>query len=95
MNIQKLSLSFLLLLSINTFAQDPTGNLKKETKTTYLDSIKSTFVQDNIASCVDSLWMKELSNLDLYNDLSVDIKNINIDQKVDFELPTEFHPARE
>lgn len=94
MNIQKLSLSFLLLLSINTFAQDPTGNLKKETKTTYLDSIKSTFVQDNIASCVDSLWMKELSNLDLYNDLSVDIKNINIDQKVDFELPTELLKSR-
>ncbi len=94
MNIQKITLSFFLLLSLNTFAQDPTGALKKETKNAYLDSIKSTFVQDNIASCVDSLWMKELSNLDLYNDLSVDIKNINIDKKVDFELPTEVLKSR-
>jgi membrane-bound lytic murein transglycosylase D len=94
MNIQKISLSFFILLSLNTFAQDPTGALKKETKNTYLDSIKSTFVQDNIASCVDSLWMKELSNLELYNDLSVDIKNINIDKKVDFELPTELLKSR-
>lgn len=94
MNIQKITLSFFLLLSLNTFAQDPTGALKKETKNAYLDSIKSTFVQDNIASCVDSLWMKELSNLDLYNDLSVDIKNINIDKKVDFELPTELLKSR-
>jgi len=94
MNIQKTTLSFFLLLSLNTLAQDPTGAIKKETKNAYLDSIKSTFVQDNIASCVDSLWMKELSNLDLYNDLSVDIKNINIDKKVDFELPTEVLKSR-
>jgi len=94
MNIQKITLGFFLLLSLNTFAQDPTGAIKKETKNAFLDSIKSTFVQDNIASCVDSLWMKELSNLDLYNDLSVDIKNINIDKKVDFELPTEVLKSR-
>ena len=94
MNIQKTTLGFFLLLSFNTFAQVPTGALKKESKNAYLDSIKSTFVQDNIASCVDSLWMKELSNLDLYNDLSVDIKNFNIDKKVDFELPTELLKSR-
>ena len=94
MNIQKISLSFFLFLSLITFAQDPTWTLKKESKNAFLDSIKSTFVHDNIASCVDSLWMKELSNLDLYNDISVDIKNINIDKKVDFELPTELLKSR-
>jgi membrane-bound lytic murein transglycosylase D len=94
MNIRNTTLSLFLLLSLNTFAQDPIWNLKKETKTSYLDSIKSTFVHDNIAACVDSLWMKELSNLDLYNDLSVDIKNINIDEKVDFELPTALLKSR-
>jgi membrane-bound lytic murein transglycosylase D len=31
--------------------------------------------------------MKELTNLDLYNNLSADIKTINIDQTVDYELP--------
>jgi membrane-bound lytic murein transglycosylase D len=94
MNIRNTTLSLFLLLSLNTFAQDLIWNLKKETRNTYLDSIKSTFVHDNIASCVDSLWMKELSNLDLYNDLSVDIKNINIDEKVDFELPTALLKSR-
>ena len=94
MNIQKITLSFFLLFCLNTFSQDPTGTLKKETKNAYLDSIKSIFVQDNIASCVDSLWMKELSNLDIYNDISVDIKNINIDKKVDFELSTELLKSR-
>lgn len=87
-------ISLFLILSLNTFAQDPIWNLKRETKSSYLDSIKSTFVHDNIAACVDSLWMKELSNLDLYNDLSVDIKTINIDKKVDFELPTELLKSR-
>ena len=94
MNIRNTTLSLFLILSLNTFAQDPIWNLKKETKNSYLDSIKSTFVHDNIAACVDSLWMKELSNLDLYNDLSVDIKNINIDEKVDFELPTALLKSR-
>ncbi len=94
MNIRNTTLSLFLLLSLSTFAQDPIWNLKKETKNSYLDSIKSTFVHDNIAACVDSLWMKELSNLDLYNDLSVDIKNINIDEKVDFELPTALLKSR-
>jgi membrane-bound lytic murein transglycosylase D len=32
--------------------------------------------------------MKELTNLDLYNNITDDIKNINIDEKVDYELPT-------
>jgi membrane-bound lytic murein transglycosylase D len=94
MNIRNTTLSLFLLLSLSTFAQDPIWNLKKETKNSYLDSIKSTFVHDNIAYCVDSLWMKELSNLDLYNELSVDIKNINIDEKVDFELPTALLKSR-
>jgi membrane-bound lytic murein transglycosylase D len=34
-----------------------------------------------MASCVDSLWMKELTNLDLYNDITNDIENINTDEK--------------
>ena len=70
------------------------GIVKKETNNLYLDSIKKTFVKDDLASCVDSLWMKELGNLDIYNDISSDIKNINIDEKVDYELPTELLKKR-
>jgi membrane-bound lytic murein transglycosylase D len=61
----------------------------------YLDSIKNTFEKDNMAFCVDSLWMNELTNMDLYNDISYDIENIDIDKKVDYnELSTELLKSR-
>ena len=97
MNIKKTALSFFLLLSIHSFSQKFVENKKNEyteTKNSYLDSIKKTFAKDEMASCVDSLWMKELANLDLYNDISDDIKNINIDEKVDYELSTDLLKER-
>ena len=97
MNIKKTALSFFLLLSIHSFSQKFVENKKNEyteTKNSYLDSIKKSFVKDEMASCVDSLWMKELANLDLYNDIFDDIKNINIDEKVDYELSTDLLKER-
>ena len=91
MKIKKLTLAALLLIASHAFAQD---FVKPQSSISYLDSIKKTFVKDHIASCVDSLWMKELTSLDLYNELESDIKNINLDQKVDYELPTELLKAR-
>lgn len=84
-------------MSISLFSQksfENKGIYKTDSNNSYLDSIKKTFVKDNLASCVDSLWMKELANLDLYNDISNDIKNINIEEKVDYELPTELLKQR-
>lgn len=82
----------LILLSSAVFAQDSIikAPVKKTplTQKQYLDSIKATFVHDNIAQCIDSMWMKELASLDLYEELTLDIKNINVDEKVDYELPT-------
>lgn len=63
--------------------------VKKEIKLSYLDSIKATFVHDEMASCIDSMWMKELTALDIYDTMLEDIKNVNVDQPVDYELPTE------
>ena len=63
-------------------------------KISYLDSIKSTFVNDNLAACVDSLWMNEINSLDIYNQLETDIATINLDQQVEYELPTELLKAR-
>jgi membrane-bound lytic murein transglycosylase D len=97
MNIKNTAISFLLLVSIPLFSQkfvENKGIFKTETNNFYLDSIKKTFVKDNLALCVDSLWMKELANLDLYNDISEDVKNINIDEKVDYELSTELLKSR-
>lgn len=70
------------------------GNCKKETNNFYLDSIKKTFVKDNLACRLDSLWLKELGSLDIYNDITSDIQTINIDQKVDYELSTELLKER-
>ena len=98
MIIKKLISLALLIASSAIFAQDTivATSVKKEplTRKEVLDSLKSTFVRDNIASCIDSLWMKELVSLDLYNELTFDIKNINVDEKVEYELPTELLKER-
>ena len=97
MNIKNTTLSFFLLASLHLFSQEAVVNRdfkKVETKLSYLDSIKKTFVKDDLAACVDSLWMKELTNLDLYNTISDDIKNVNIDEKIEYELSTELLKER-
>jgi membrane-bound lytic murein transglycosylase D len=97
MIIKKITTLVLLLASTAIFAQDDlsiTPFKKPQTKKEVLDSIKATFVHDNIATCIDSMWMKELASLDLYNELTLDIKNINVDEKVEYELPTELLKER-
>ncbi|MEO5776458.1 MAG: LysM peptidoglycan-binding domain-containing protein [Flavobacterium sp.] len=98
MTIKKITSLALLLASSAIFAQDTivATSVKKEplTRREVLDSIKATFVHDQVASCIDSLWMKEMVSLDLYDDLTADIKNINVDEKVDYELPTELLKER-
>mgnify|MGYP003402379115 FL=1 len=97
MKIKHIILPFFLFVSFSLFSQEVTeksGTPKPEIKLTYLDSIKKTFVKDDLAACVDSLWLKELTNLDIYNNLTEDIQTINIDEKVDYELPTELLKAR-
>lgn len=95
--LKNTTLSILLLVSGGLFAQDAAQNStysQPVVKVSYLDSIKKTFVKDHLAACVDSLWMKELTSLDLYNELATDIKTINLDQKVDYDLPTELLKKR-
>ncbi|TRX23694.1 LysM peptidoglycan-binding domain-containing protein [Flavobacterium franklandianum] len=97
MKIKNIAPLLFLFFSIQSFSQKYTENktiTKTETQNFYLDSIKKTFVKDDLASCVDSLWLKELTNLDLFAAISDDIKNINIDEKVDYELPTELLKQR-
>jgi membrane-bound lytic murein transglycosylase D len=97
MKIKNIAPLLFLFLSFQSFSQKIAENktiTKTETQNFYLDSIKKTFVKDDLASCVDSLWLKELTNLDLFNTISDDIKNINIDEKVDYELSTELLKQR-
>lgn len=97
MNLKHTTLAVFSFLSIQLSAQESLQKdplIKPEIKVSYLDSIKSTFVHDAMATCVDSLWLKELSSLDLYNNITADIETINLDKSVDYELPTELLKER-
>ncbi|MCW2117936.1 LysM peptidoglycan-binding domain-containing protein [Flavobacterium sp. 7A] len=92
-----ITISLYLLLSIPLFSQEVAENkgiVGLETKVTYLDSIKNSFVKDDLAACVDNLWLKELTDLDLYDEMSTDIASIDSSIKVDYELPTELLKSR-
>jgi membrane-bound lytic murein transglycosylase D len=91
MNIKKISITLVSIFALQVSAQEVVTTeqlIKTEPKLSYLDSIKGTFVKDRMAACVDSLWLKELTSLDLYDNLTEDIKTINLDQSVDYELST-------
>jgi membrane-bound lytic murein transglycosylase D len=97
MIVKNTTLSVLLLSTLGLFAQEVVQTnpvVKTEIKISYLDSVKKSFVKDDYAVCVDSLWMKELVSLDIYEDLSKDIQTINTDATVDYELPTELLKQR-
>jgi membrane-bound lytic murein transglycosylase D len=97
MNVKHTTLALVSFFSFSLSAQESVQSesfLKPVSKISFLDSIKATFVHDAMASCVDSLWLKELTSLDLYNNITSDIRNINLDQKVDYELPTELLKER-
>ncbi|NMH28432.1 LysM peptidoglycan-binding domain-containing protein [Flavobacterium silvaticum] len=104
MNIRKATLTLLLAVSAAGLAQENTQKDSvaavqvvptPEVKISYLDSIKATFVHDQLASCVDSLWMKELTNVDIFDDIQSDIKNFDPEKKVVYdELPTELLKQR-
>jgi membrane-bound lytic murein transglycosylase D len=97
MIVKNTTLSVLLLSTMGLFAQEVVQTspvVKQEIKISYLDSVKNSFVKDDYAVRVDSLWMKELVSLDIYEDLSKDIQTINTDATVDYELPTELLKQR-
>lgn len=97
MTVKNTTLAFFSFFSMSLFAQEVALNVpdvKSEVKMSYLDSVKSSFKKDDLAIRVDSLWMKELTSLDIYDDLTKDIQNINTDKSVDVELPTELLKQR-
>ncbi|RKR05756.1 membrane-bound lytic murein transglycosylase D [Flavobacterium sp. 90] len=97
MKTKNTTLYFYILFLIPFFSQvigqNKAINLK-EKNNTYLDSVKKTFVRNNMSARVDSLWMKELTNLDAFNTLTTEIENGAVDQKIDLELPTELLKSR-
>ena len=98
MNIKNKLTSILLFATASFFAQETTAQqdtiLKNVVKVSYLDSIKATFVNDDMATCIDSLWMKEMTSLDIYSSMLQDIKTVDVDKTVEYELPTELLKER-
>lgn len=58
-------------------------------KISYLDSLKATFSNHATSNCIDERWMKEIADASLSNEMFFDIENMNIDEKVAYNLDTE------
>ena len=88
--------TLLLAVSPVFFAQELTTNdsiSPADTNISYLDSIKKTFVRDEMAERVDSMWMNELSVLNQYDDLSSDVANIDIISAINASYETKLASA--
>lgn len=90
-----------LLLLVPTFLSFGQGKVSQDSivkpiiKLSFLDSIKSTFVVDETSDCIDNKYIKELSNTqDIYDGIVSDIKNLDLDKPVDFDLPTDLFKER-
>ncbi len=85
-----------LFLSLFSFAQE---NAEKENllplpKMSYLDSLKTTFVNHSTSNCIDERWLSELANFELSNDMYNDIENFDIDTEVNYNLSTDLLKKR-
>ncbi|WP_026977297.1 LysM peptidoglycan-binding domain-containing protein [Flavobacterium tegetincola] len=96
MNTRNLVVAAALVISGTVFSQDSVSSQINPplVKLSYLDSVKASFVHDEVAACVDSLWLKELTNQDIFPELLNDIATMDIDEKVDYELSTELLKKR-
>lgn len=65
-----------------------------EPKVSYLDSLKKTFNTHETSACIDQRWTKELSDATLSNEMFFDIENLDIDEKVSYDLDTELLKKR-
>lgn len=96
---KKRALSLLFVLfSFGMFAQESAVAdiqlIKPEKKISFLDSIKGTFARHEEMACIDSLWMKELANNDLFEMMQEDIAKLNPDEEVSYDLSTDLLKKR-
>ncbi len=54
-----------------------------------LVTLKASFVNHSTSNCIDSRWMEELSNQELFEDMYADISELDIDETVAYEMSTE------
>lgn len=63
-------------------------------KLSYLDSIKSTFVYHETSNCIDEMWMKELNNQELFDEMQSEIAKVNSSEAVSYDLSTDLLKER-
>lgn len=85
-----------LFLSLFSFAQE---SVEKEyllplPKMSYLDSLKTTFVNHSTSNCIDERWISELASAELSENMFSDIVSIDIDSEVSYDLSTELLKKR-
>ncbi|MEW5676492.1 LysM peptidoglycan-binding domain-containing protein [Flavobacterium enshiense] len=80
------------LLTLTATAQESAeaqAQINELPKLSYLDSIKATFVHHETSNCIDEMWMKELSNQELFDDMQSDIAKVDKGETVAYDLSTE------
>ncbi len=85
-----------LFLSFLSFAQESVekDNLLPLPKMSYLDSLKTTFVNHSTSNCIDERWLSELANFELSNDMYTDIATFDVNTTVNYDLSTELLKKR-
>lgn len=69
--------------------------VKPVVKLSFLDSIKKSFVVDATTDCIENQYIKELSSTqEIFDGLLADIKTLDLNTPVDYELPTEVFKER-
>ncbi len=81
-------LFFLSLFTCVVFAQT------KKTDKEHLDSVKACFVNHKVANDFDAKWFKEVYSEDLFEEIQKSVAEINIDEKVDYDLSTDLLKKR-
>lgn len=97
MNKTKVFTLVLGLFTLAGIAQESAENqaqINELPKLSYLDSIKATFVQHETSNCIDEMWMKELCNQELFDDMQSDIARVDKDEAVAYDLSTELLKER-
>ena len=84
------------ILTAGAWAQAPSENFShpETTPISYLDSIKNSFVNHSTSKCIDSRWIQELTNQELFEEMEADINNVYRDESVDYELSTKLLKER-
>lgn len=92
--------AFSLVLGIFSLAAMAQESAEKEVQLTqlpklsYLDSIKSTFVYHETSNCIDEMWMKELNNQELFDEMQSEIAKVSSSEAVSYDLSTDLLKER-